>query len=103
MIVETHILKSAVLIPIGEVIRWSLVQLGDVYTRSRVPHAHQFIRLWIRQRLQQNAVDHAKNRGVCTNPKCNCQHPDGGEAGGPGKTPYDFMQAMGPVCQLETL
>ncbi len=63
---DSDVLKDTSFVPIGEVHRRRDVDFAvlESHSRRRMPHPDQFLRLRIRQRFDQDAIDDAEDRGV---------------------------------------
>jgi hypothetical protein len=70
---EPDILEHAIPVAIGKVVRWALVHPRDLDARRPVPDPDEPIRFIKRQRLQQDAIHDAENRGVGGDRKCQGQ------------------------------
>ena len=62
--VQTEALECSALLAIGEIKKRRRIGVREVHTGSRVVQIDRLIGVPIRQRFQQNSVDHAENRAV---------------------------------------
>ena len=73
-------LKGPVLLGVGEIHGWGETQpIGRTQSRSArrdLPERHQFLCPRIRQRLEQDAIEDAEDRGVRANAERESQHDD---------------------------
>ena len=93
--VQANALERSPLFAIGEIKKRRRVGIGKVHARSRVIQINQLIRVVIRQRLQKNAIDHAKDRAVRPDADSQREHAYGRETG-------IVSQATSGVSQSET-
>src|SRR5215467_3616080 len=64
--------------------------------RQRIvgPSSQQLFRVWIRERIQQNRIEHAKDRRVGADPECQCQYSASGKRGRAKQGSSGVMQVL---------
>jgi hypothetical protein len=77
--IDPNVLEHAILLAINKVIRRRHIHFVQVQSRCRMPHSHQCLRMWIRQRLQQHPFHYAEHRNVRAHPRGQRDQRDNGE------------------------
>jgi hypothetical protein len=78
-------LERSILFTIGEVHRRSEVADSGAGRGLRVPDADQGVRVWIGERPDQDAVEHAEDRGVRTDAQREREENGGRKRGSPSQ------------------
>jgi hypothetical protein len=92
---DSDVLEDTPFVAIGEVHRRRDVDGAVLESDSgrRVPHPDQFLRLRIRQRLDQDAIDDAEDRGVGADADGQGQEGGRGEHRGPREPSQERMES----------
>ena len=61
---------------------------------------NQLIRIWIRQRVEQDAFDYCKDRGVCADREGESGDDGEGEAGSPRQRTSGVPKVLNPFVEL---
>ncbi len=62
--IQADVLEASALLAIDEVVRRRHVHPVEVHARRDVPEADELFRIWIGERLQEDAIEHAEDGGV---------------------------------------
>src|SRR5438477_7993560 len=79
--IEADILEAPVFFAEGEVRGWRVVKVvRKAEPWSSQPDAHQALRVGVRQRLQQYAIDHGEYRSIGSDSNCQCNQRNGSKS-----------------------
>jgi hypothetical protein len=101
--VDADILKGGVLLAIDKVNRRRHIQVLDADSGRRMPHADQLLRMVVRQRLQENAFNHAENDRVRAHSDSKRDQGDRGEKARPGEPARNLPELIVEDCHLLSL
>src|SRR5262249_15578929 len=71
--------------------------------RRDLPERHQFLCLRIRQRLEQDAVEDAENRGVCSNAERERSNDDERETWAPAENPQGMAEITSNLIEQRAM
>ena len=100
------ILEGMVLLAVNEVVRGGHTEVGDFHARGGMPHADEFIRVRIGERLKQNALENAEHDRIAAYAGGQRNQRYGGEERGIRKPAEQVLQLVEEImhggCPPET-